>query len=107
MQFEELKKEIQDFGIKTIRKNENSYFEAVVVKDRIAQLIQRLEGIFGSPIWPSEKKLSPEISSIVENFGGVRDDQTLYFWQEKDFYIFAMLWPWSDGVNITLKIGRQ
>ncbi|MCX5702556.1 MAG: hypothetical protein NTW64_06270 [Candidatus Omnitrophica bacterium] len=107
MQFEELKKEIQDFGIKTIRKDENSYFEAVVVKDRLEQLTRRLEGIFGSPVWPSEKELSAKTSSIVENFGGIRDGQTLYLWREKDFYIFAILWPWSDGINITLKIGRE
>jgi hypothetical protein len=107
MQFEELKKDIRDFGIKTIRTDDDNYFEAVVVKERLGQLIQRLESVFGSPAWPCEKELSGKTSEIIENFGGIRDGQTLYLRQEKDFYIFAMLWPWSDGVNITLKIGSE
>lgn len=103
MQFEELKKEIRDFGIKTVRTDENNYFEAVVTKDRLGELSQKLESEFGRPVWPSPDKLSDKAFEIVENFGGIREGQTLYFFQEKGFYIFAMLWPWSDGVNITLK----
>jgi hypothetical protein len=33
--------------------------------------------------------------------------QTLYFSDNNGSPVFAMLWPWQDKENITLKLGRK
>jgi len=44
---------------------------------------------------------------MIEEFGGIRPGQTLYFWNEGKDAVFAMLWPWQDGYHTTVKIGRK
>lgn len=106
IEFSQLKKEAGDIGLEIVRIDTDDYFEAVIVKNKLTEFIQRLEKIFGAPRWPSEKNLSPQILGVIQNFGGVRDGQTLYFMQAKNYSLFAMLWPWMDGRQITLKLGQ-
>ena len=44
------------------------------------------------------------MQETVNNFGGIMPGQTLYFKGEGVDSIFAMLWPWQDGVRTTVKI---
>ena len=90
-----------------LRIDRNNYFEAVLAKNNLAEIMNKLSSFFGAPQWPSEKQLSTQILNIIKDFGGVRDDQTLYFCNEKNYSVFAMLWPWMDGQRITLKLARS
>ena len=105
IEFSQLKKEAGDIGLEIVRIDTDDYFEAVIVKNKLTELIQRLEKIFGAPRWPSEKNLSRQIIGVIQKFGGIRDGQILYFGQTETCFIFAMLWPWMDGAHVTLKIG--
>ena len=107
MQFNEIKKEMAEVNFETRRLDSNDYFEAVIVKDEFLKLTEKLEKFFGPPVWPSKNKLSTQIEEAINEFGGVRSDQTLYFWSQESDTIFAMLWPWADGSHITLKLAKK
>jgi len=104
IQFNKDMAEIQNMDFQTVRINSNNYFEAVLLKNKLSDLTENLEKIFGAPFCPSEKKLSAQMQEIINGFGGVRDNQSLYFLKEEEYYVFAMLWPWQDGEHITFKI---
>ncbi|PIP20864.1 MAG: hypothetical protein COX40_02455 [Candidatus Omnitrophica bacterium CG23_combo_of_CG06-09_8_20_14_all_40_11] len=107
MQFNEIRKELEGLVFDMLRIDSDNYFEAVIEKNELAKLTARLERLFGSTVWPSDKRLSLQVQEMIEEFGGIRPGQTLYFWNEGKDAVFAMLWPWQDGYHTTVKIGRK
>ena len=96
--------EIENIDFDLVRIDTDSYFEAVLLKNKLPQLVENLEKIFKAGKWPSEKEPPPEIEKIISGFGGVRGNQSLYFLREGQDYVCALLWPWQDQEHITLKI---
>jgi len=39
-------------------------------------------------------------------WGGIREDQTLYYHESEGSRQCAMLWPWSDGYRVTVRIAN-
>jgi hypothetical protein len=107
VQFDELKKELKNIVFITVREDSDDYFEVVISKGEVAHLSLILGKFFGARVWPSEHKLSEEIENFIAEFGGIMPNQTLYFRKEDNETVFAMLWPWSDGNCITVKIGKR
>jgi hypothetical protein len=96
--------EIKHLNFETVRTDNDCLFEAVLSNNELADLAKSLEKVFGLAKWPSEKGLSLEIQEKINDFGGIRSEQVLYFLQVEEDCLFAMLWPWRDGEHITLKI---
>jgi hypothetical protein len=107
MRFSELKKQVKSIGLGELRKESDNYLEAVVLKDNIDELVRKLNNFFGDPVWPSWGKLSLQTERAIKVHGGIIKGQTLYFSKLDGVVIFAMLWPWADGRNITVKIVKQ
>lgn len=107
MDFNEIKKEVKNITFETLRMDSDSRFEAVMVKDGLANLTAILERFFGPPAWPSQSEMSPQVEGIINGFGGIMPGQTLYFWSQGSDTILAMLWPWQDGMHITVKIIKK
>lgn len=107
MKFEELMNEIQGMEFDTVRVKGQYYFEAVILRDKLPALEEKLVGFFGKQLRPPEVKLAPDAEKVSGEHGGVMGSQSLYFSREKGYYYFAMLWPWSDEYHITVKIGRS
>ena len=108
MNFSELKKELKTITFDALRKDEEMYFEIVVVKSELEKLTGVLEKCFGPPAWNSTKgKLTSEMQEAINEFGGVIAGQTLYFWSDGKTRVFGMLWPWQDHEHITLKTGQK
>lgn len=107
MQFADIKKEVKAAVFDAVRVDSADYFEGVILKKNLEELTARLNGIFGSALWPSENALSQETKDIIKDFGGIMPGQTLYFCRQDNLSIFVMLWPWSDGQHITLKCGQK
>jgi len=104
MQFSQIKEEVKSVLFETTRTDCDNYFEAVVVKEEVAKLNERLKKFLGEPAWPSKNRLAFKAQEAVSGFGGIMPGQTLYFKNEGNGVIFAMLWPWQDGVRTTVKI---
>ena len=104
MKFKELKAELKHIRFDTLRMDSDNYFEAVVVKDEVEKLKVRLEKFLGLSAYPPKDRLSSQIEEAIEEFGGIRFDQSLYLRNEGKDTVFAMLWPWQDGCHTTVKI---
>ena len=109
-------KEIEFGGIKevikavkfvTLRVDSDELFEAVLKKSELDQLSACLNKIFGEPVFPSKKDCLFDLKKMMENYGGIMPGQTLYYFEQKSNPIFAMLWPWHDGENITFKLIKK
>jgi hypothetical protein len=107
MEFNEIKKEVKGVGFETLRTDSDNFLEAVVIKEELDRLNDRLKAFFGEPAWPSKDKLSFQAQETIKGFGGIMPGQTLYFKSEGRDSTFAMLWPWQDGKHTTVKIVRK
>jgi len=105
MQFDQLRTEVKGIDFDAVRRDDDHYFEGVIVRDGLAGLAVRLERYLGHPIWPSQSMLSEPVREIISPYGGIREGQELYLLSEENASVFAMLWPWGDGVHITLRLG--
>jgi len=104
MQFEEVKKEVKSISFDALRMDCDNFFEAVVLKDELLRLNERLKKFFGEPAFPSKNRLSYQAQETIRGFGGIMPGQTLYLWNQGKDTVLAMLWPWQDGERTTLKI---
>jgi hypothetical protein len=104
MEFDKIKAEIKKVEPDTTRMDNENYFEAVIGTARLEGMVSVLEGIFGAPAWPSDKKLSQDTEELITSVGGLRKGQTLYCLNKEGCSAFAMLWPWQDGEKITIKM---
>ncbi|MDD2702461.1 MAG: hypothetical protein PHC33_00415 [Candidatus Omnitrophica bacterium] len=108
MNFDALKEELKTLTFDSLRRDEEIYFEAVILKPELEKMSAALEKFLGPPVWNSAKeKLTAEMSEAINDFGGVAAGQTLYFLSDGKVRIFAMIWPWQDHEHITLKTGRK
>ena len=107
MEFRDLMDEIKGVEFDIVRVESYYYFEAVILREKLPKLVEKLRKIFGEPLVPSAKELPANVKEAVGDFGGIRDDQTLYFRKDEGYSFFAMLWPWSDEYHITVKMGRR
>lgn len=107
MDFQEIVNKVKELNFSEMRADEAGRFEAVIVKQAMGELKRRLEEYFGQPIFPSGQKLTAEIQRSIDSNGGIMPGQTLYYRSQGKEVLFAMLWPWSDGQHITIKIIQE
>ena len=107
MKFEEIMDGIKGIEFDPVRVKDQYYFEAIILRDKLPALTEKLEKLFGKQLVTSDNKLAPDAEKVAMAFGGVMGDQTFYFLKENEYSYFAMLWPWSDDCHITVKVGRK
>ena len=106
MNFNALLKELKKLEFREKRFDSPDYLELVFTVSQLPELSPLLEGHFGRPFKAAGEKLRGGSWEFLEKYGGVRQDQTLYFVEEKGAVFYAMLWPWSDRANVTAKIAE-
>ena len=106
MQFEALKGDVKGTDFEVVRNDSGDYFEGVILRDRMGPVRAKLEKHLGAPVRPSPAMLSERVQEVISVFGGIREGQTLYFSSQTNRYVFAMIWPWGDGLRATLRMGQ-
>ena len=106
MTFSDIIQSVKQHPLQKLRADTQDRFEVVVPTDQIKALSSTLEQFFGSAKKPAGAKASGEIADLVSDFGGILRNQTLYYVATDGFSNIAMIWPWSDGKNATIKIFR-
>ncbi|MEI8349796.1 MAG: hypothetical protein WCI77_06550 [Candidatus Omnitrophota bacterium] len=104
MTLEEILKACKDLSICEERSMGGEYCELVFLNKEIDRWNKIFNGIFGPAIKPKGSKPTKADLLLTDEHGGISDNQTLF---QRDFgkeMIFAMFWPWQDGINVTLKI---
>lgn len=104
MTFPDFLVEIQTLRIEELRAQGEEYFEAVISKADLDPLHKILMAYFGPPLKPEGQLPSGEANRRAESYGGIRKDQTMYFRQDGDHSECALLWPWGNGIRITVKV---
>ncbi len=106
MNLNELKSLFKGLTISEDRVDEESYKEMVFLFSDLEKWNKVLTSALNPPVKPVGMKPDKEHVKATEEYGAIRENQTLY---KKDFagqVIIAMLWPWSDGAHITLKLAQ-
>jgi len=104
MDFSAMRKEIKGLSFDALRTDCDNFFEGVIIKEELQKLNTQLKSFLGEPVYPSKNRLPKTVQVEVDGFGGITPGQTLYYKNSGSEAIYAMLWPWQDGVRTTLKI---
>ncbi|MFH1800804.1 MAG: hypothetical protein ABH891_08205 [Candidatus Omnitrophota bacterium] len=104
MTFLDFLAEVQTLRIEELRAQSEEYFEAVISKADLDPLHKILTAYFGPPLKREGQSPSGEANQRAKPHGGIRKDQTMYFRQAGDHAECALLWPWGNGIRITVKI---
>jgi hypothetical protein len=107
MTFQDLLAQIQVIKFEESRAQAADYFEAVISKTSLDPLHKIFTAYFGPPLKPEGHAPSGEANRCAKPYGGIRKEQTMYFRQDGDHSECALLWPWSGGDRITIKISRS
>jgi hypothetical protein len=75
----------------------------ILVKD-MGEWEKILTDILGPPVKKAGEEASQFFLDLTENYGGILDDQTLYYKKFDGRSMIAMFWPWKDKNEATLKI---
>lgn len=107
-QMETLIRGIKALSPHEIRAEEETFFECVIGRRKLEEgLAEALQAYFGPPLKPLGKDAGPEAKKKAEAHGGVRKDQIMYWKEYPEGYNACLIWPWSDGATLTVKIFRS
>ena len=104
MTFDEILLQAKDLGVFERRSLSPEYCELVF----FSKDVDAWYGILSSTLGEAKKKPGVEPTdsdlNVTRKTGGIRINQTLF---EKKFNgktVIAKIWPWEDGVHMTLKM---
>ncbi len=106
LSFSELVKAMKKLPFDEIRKEQEGYFEIVVVVTDLPLVYPLLEGFYGSQFKPPGVAASSKAKKVAQNYGGIQTQQTLYYVNRNDVSDCAMIWPWNDNKHATIKMAR-
>jgi len=104
MEFQDMLDKIKSIPLLQLQQQEDRFFGAVMRTEQLNILQPLLTSFFGLPLKPPSGQVTVEVANLTRPYGGIRENQTLYFKTQQDRQILAMIWPWNDGSNFTLKI---
>jgi hypothetical protein len=104
MTYLEFLREVRALSFEQVRTDTDEFLEAVITVDRLDSLNDILLRFFGQAVKPAGIRPSRELLSYTVSYGGIRQDQTLFYVESEENLQFAMLWPWSDGDHVTVKV---
>ena len=102
--FEQLLAKIKTVSCEEVRAMGDEYCEVVVSKANMQGMTNVLLEYFGQPLKPEGKETGKEAGAIAKPYGGVYESQTLYFRKNESDSVVALLWPWSGGNPVTIKV---
>ena len=85
------------------RQVDDDYVEVVFYTEDTEKWKKILTEALGPEVKPEEVN-DRENLAFTEDYGGMNENQTLFKKEEGDTAVVAMLWPWSNGDLITLKL---
>lgn len=101
---EELMRTAKRLGAEETRRESEDYLELVLRRDKQPALEDALQRYFGVPFKPAGTRPCETCDKLSGSHGGITTDQTLYFTEREKLPNAAMIWPWSDGERLTVKI---
>ena len=106
MELKTLIENLKKLPLEETRVDSQEGFECVVQTATLKALFSTLETFFGPAFKPVKQKPNPQALELTSSFGGIRDDQILYYKKKQKTSFMAMIWPWGNGQSATVKIIR-
>jgi len=104
MTIEEILQSCKGLTVCEERSRGQDYCELVFLNEEIDRWNTIFTRLLGPAIKPKGLKPTEEDLLVTAAYGGITDGQVLF---RKDFgpeIILAMLWPWQNGSQVTLKV---
>jgi hypothetical protein len=101
---DEILKQCGQLKVEEERVHSIDYDEWIIFADEIDQWSKVLTGALGPVVKPADQKTTPRHFSLTVNYGGLFDDQTLFYKRFDERSIIAMFWPWKNKIHVTFKI---
>jgi hypothetical protein len=89
------------------RRESEDYLEMVMFRESSNDVLSLFESYFGSPLKASGQDPDDEAERLSNPYGGIAKEQTLYHAAREDADHLAMIWPWTDGKRMTVKIAQE
>ena len=89
------------------RRESEDYLEMVMFLENWNDVLSLFEGYFGAALKRAGEEADEAAEQIANRFGGIAKDQVLYHSLSEDFEHVAMIWPWSDGKRMTVRILQE
>lgn len=104
MSFEEIVDAVK--SVKTDQRTvlSEGYFEVIIRWTDAENVSKIFEKFFGKATKPAGEYPSPLALSLSAPYGGIRQNQVMFSRVDGETLYLAMLWPWSDGMLITVKV---
>lgn len=106
LSIESIATQLSNLPIQENRQTTEAYHEVVIYNKDIDDWNKILSEILGPPLKAPGDPVSDKQKSITEYYGGLDDEQSLYYLQTANYSFIAMLWPWGNDENTTLKIAK-
>ncbi|HLD50406.1 MAG TPA: hypothetical protein VJC08_04340 [bacterium] len=106
MIYSEFIEEIKKIKFLEKRVDSPNLLEFVINQEQLNTLTPMLQSYFGLPLKPAGQAPSREANTYSAAYGGIKKNQTLYYLDPGAVNHCALLWPWSDGKWITVKIAQ-
>lgn len=87
-----------------LQETAGNFFGAVLNTSELTVIQDILNTFFGEPLKPENVKATQDVTDLSCQYGGVRDNQILYYKKDGSDTTLAMIWPWGDNQKFTLKI---
>jgi hypothetical protein len=107
MTFIELACALKSVKVQEQRSMEEDYLELVVTVDDLVAVEQQLGVCFGVPLKPKGAAPSAEATVLSLSYGGVQSNQTMYYRKSPTGAELAMIWPWGNGLQATVKVIKE
>jgi len=80
------------------------YVERVFLKEDLEKWEEILTDLLGPAVKRAGEETTLSFSELTIDYGGLLDDQILYYKEFEDTSLIVMFWPWKDDNQVTLKI---
>lgn len=104
MTWDELTGGVRKAKLIELRGQKEKYLEVVMAVSDLAPVTDLFRTYFGEPLKPPGERPSSDAERYAASFGGVHQGQTLYARKIGEDVHGALLWPWGDGLSVTVKI---
>ena len=104
MNFGALIDSVKTLPMKEKRAESESSLEVVLQKQHLDTYLSTLRGFLGEAAKPEGNPPTQEHVHLTAPYGGIRKNQILFSCPNGEKTALAMIWPWSDGETLTLKL---
>jgi hypothetical protein len=104
MIFKDILRKCVSLSVFEKRKVSPKYIEFVIFRKDLASWNSALSEFLGDPAKPAGSEPSEQDFALTKPYGGIRENQILFKKKTTEGCIIVMLWPWQDGLHITIKM---